>query len=460
MNTVQVPQKSIPVRGTYDVVVAGGGPAGIPAAVAAARSGARVLIVERYGFLGGLATAGLVAPILAHTAHESEQPIVEGILKEMTDRMHAIDGAPSWADTLAEWGVRFDAEAFKYVADRVVIESDVEVLFHAFVVDALVEGERITHLVIESKSGREAVRASVFIDATGDADVAYRAGAETVQGRAFDGKVESMGSFIHLGGIDAVTPEHARTARESLENEMTAGRIRFYSSGITSSLAIHPDHFALNRTRFSGDPTNVADLTAAEVEFREQAHRFVQFLREQPGFENTYLRASSPQGGPRESRQIIGHHILDGDDITGGKKYSDAIARGSWWIDIHCPLGETYPVHLCVVECPKREACPFWAAEHETGMRSREDLYPPKDDWYDIPYRCLVPNRISNLLVAGRCISATHEGMAGARVMGTCIATGEAAGVAAALAADAAVACSDVDVVLLRGKLNAAGALV
>ncbi|TVR64096.1 MAG: FAD-dependent oxidoreductase, partial [Spirochaetaceae bacterium] len=120
----------------------------------------------------------------------------------------------------------------------------------------------------------------------------------------------------------------------------------------------------------------------------------------------------------------------------------------------------TYPVHLCVVECPKREACPFWAAEHETGMRSREELYPPNGDWYDIPYRCLVPNGVSNLLVAGRCISATHEGMAGARVMGTCMAVGEAAGLAAALAVEGNASCSEVDVVMLRGKLKAAGALV
>ncbi len=460
MRSIVLPEQAVPVRGTYDVVVAGGGPGGFPAAIAAARQGARVLLVERYGFLGGLATAGLVAPILAHTAHESDQPIVEGILRELTERMFDIGGAPSWSDACSEWGIRFDAESLKYVTDRLVIDSGVEVLFHTLAADVVTDGRRITHLVIESKSGRQAVAAKAFVDATGDADVAHRSGCQTVQGREFDGRVESMGSFIHLGGIDGVTEAQSTAAQRRLEREMEAGRIRFYGSTIQSLLSMQPDHYALNRTRFAADPTNVSDLTAAEVEFREQAHRFVRFLREQPGFEKVYLRATSPHGGPRESRQIVGDYVLTGDDICAGRKHDDAIARGSWWIDIHCPLGHTYPVHLCVVECPRREACPFWVAEHESGIRPRHALSPPQGDWYDIPYRCLVPRGVENLLVSGRCISASHEGMAGVRVMGTCMAIGEAAGVAAALAADANAACRDVAVDELRRRLAEAGALV
>ncbi len=464
MERITLPEQSVPVRGTYDVVIAGGGPGGVPAAIAAARAGARVLLVERYGFLGGLATAGLVAPILAHTAHDSETPIVEGILREMTERMHAAGGAPQWRQACTEWGVRFDPESFKYVADRMVLESGVQILFHALVTDAVTgsepDGRRVTHLLVESKSGREAVAAKTFVDATGDADVAFRAGARTVQGRAFDGAVESMGSFIHLGGIEGISAEQAERARERLEKEMEAGRIRFYGSGIASDLSIQPDHYALNRTRFAADPANVADLTAAEIEFREQAQRFVRFLRGQPGFDGVYLRATSAQGGPRESRQALGSYVLSGDDIVTGRKHDDAIARGSWWIDIHCPLGHTWPVHLCVVECPRAEACPFWAAEHESGMRSRNSLAPPAGDWYDIPYRCLVPDGVENVLVTGRCISATHEGMAGARVMGTCMAIGEAAGVAAAFAAASDGRCRDLEAEEVRTRLSAGGALV
>jgi len=152
--------------------------------------------------------------------------------------------------------------------------------------------------------------------------------------------------------------------------------------------------------------------------------------------------------------------VLTGDDIHRGQKFADGVARGSWWIDIHCPLGHTYPVHLCVTECPRRERCPFWAAEHDRSMLSKEALYPPDADWYDIPYRCLTAQGIDNLLVSGRCISASHQAMAGARVMGTCMAIGQAAGTAGALAADASLPAAEVDTTALRAALQADGALV
>ena len=459
MKTILEPQREIPIVADVDVVVVGGGPGGLPAAIAAARHGARVLLIERYGFLGGLATAGLVAPILGHTASQTHTPIVEGLLKEMTERMHALGGAPAWAEACQEWGVRFDAEAFKVVGDRMVKEAGVDLLLHTHATDVIVEDGAIKALIVESKSGRQAVVGKVFIDATGDGDVAFRAGAPVQQGRDFDGRVESMGSFIHIGGIEGMTDAQKAAAREKLREAMAAGEFRFYGNGFTGSNDMHRDHFSPNMTRWPGDSTNARDLTQAEVGVRDQVWKLIAFLQEQPGFENAYIQTTS-QVGPRESRQIIGGYVLTGDDVQQGRKFDDAVARGSWWIDIHCPLGHTYPVHLCTIECPRQEKCPFWAAEHNKTMRLKADLYPPDDDWYDIPYRCLTPQKIDNLLVSGRCISATHQGMAGARVMGTCIAIGQAAGTAAALAARDGVAARSVDVAVLRQTLKDDGVLL
>lgn len=460
MRTIHEPARETPVVAEVDVCVVGGGPGGLPAAVAAARCGARTLLVERYGFLGGLATAGLVVPILGHTASRGHRPIVEGLLKEMVERMHALGGAPCWEDTLKEWGIRFDAEALKRVADVMAQEAGVDLLLHSWAADAVPSGNRIDAVLLESKSGRQAVAAKVFVDATGDADVAFRAGVPTRQGRAFDGAVESMGSFMHIGGAEDTTAEQRREASERVKEEMAEGRLPFYNPGISGSNLAHRDRFSPNVTRWAGDPTDVRDLTQAELNVRRDVWELMSVLREKaPGFEGVYLQATSPQVGPRESRQVLGAYELTGEDVHRGAKFEDAVARGSWWIDIHCPLGQTYPVHLCVKECPRGERCSFWAAEHDR-MFGRDELHPPDDDWYDIPYRCLVPRESANLLVSGRCISATHEGMAGARVMGTCVAIGQAAGTAAAMAADKGLAPREVDVQALRARLRADGALV
>jgi hypothetical protein len=372
MHAITEPGREIPVVIEADIVVCGGGPGGLPAAVAAARHGANVLLIERYGFLGGLATAGLIAPLLGHAASRSNRPIVEGLLRETVERMHALGGAPSWQEACQEWGIRFNAEAFKRVADEMVQEAGVNLLLHTLVTDAIVEDDRIT-----------------------------------------------------------------------------------------ATNTMHRDHFSPNMTRWAGDPTDVRDLTQAELDIRRDVWDLLAFLKEEvPGFENCYLRLTSPQVGVRESRQVIGDYVLTGEDVQQGRKFKDAVARGSWYIDVHCPLGETYLVHLCVIECPKQENCPFWAAEHNKSMISRDDLYPPDDDWYDIPYRCLMPKGINNLLVSGRCISATHEAMAGARVMGTCMAIGQAAGTAASLSVCHEVWPRDVDADELRRVLQADGALV
>lgn len=461
MQTLTEPTREVPVVAEADVIVAGGGPGGLPAAIAAARRGANVLLIERYGFLGGLATAGLIAPILGHTASRSDEPIVEGLLREITERMHSLDGAPTWEEACREWGINFNSETFKYVADEMVQEAGVNLLLHTLVTDAIVEGGRITGLIIESKSGREAVTGELFVDATGDADVTFRAGAPTKQGRDFDGEVQSMGSFVHIGGVPELSEEEREGAVEQVKEAMEAGRLRFYNANLAAVNTMHTDHFSPNVSRADGDPTDARDLTRAELQVRHDIWQLVTFLREEvPGFERCYVRATSPQVGPRESRQIVGDYALTGQDVQDGRKFEDGIARGSWWIDVHCPLGYTYPVHLCITECPRRENCPFWAAEHDASMRARAELYPPDDDWYDIPYRSLTPRAIDNLLVSGRCISATHQGMAGARVMGTCVAIGQAAGTAAALAIRDEAAPRDVDVDELRQTLRSDGALV
>jgi hypothetical protein len=460
MQMLTEPPRQIPIAIEADVVVCGGGPGGFPAAIAAARHGARTVLIERYGFMGGLATAGLVAPILAHKANESETPIVEGLLKEITGRMHAIGGAPSFEETLKEWGIRFDAEALKVVIDEMCMEAGVQLMLHTYISDVVMDGDRIAAVVVENKSGRQAVTGQVFIDATGDADVAHRSGAPTTQGREFDGRGEAMGSFFHIAGYAPLSDERRSELRQQIEREMVDGRFHFYNPNFLNNNAHHADHTSNNMTRFGGDSAHAGDMTQAELSIRRDIWELLRYLRATvPEFKDAYVQQTSAQVGPRESRQVVGTYALTGDDIHRGRKFADGIARGSWWIDIHCPLGNTYPVHLCTVECPKGQECVYWAAEHE-NMRSRAELYPPKGDWYDIPYRSLLSTKVPNLLTSGRCISATHEGMAGARVMGTCIAIGQAAGTAAALSVADGVTPREIDVERLRAMLQADGQLV
>jgi hypothetical protein len=460
MLTITEPERQIPIVAKADVVVCGAGPGGFAAAIAAARHGARTILIERHGHLGGLATAGLVAPILGHTAHESQTPIVAGILREITEGMHALGGAPTWEQSLTEWGIRFDAEALKIVLDEMMQEAGVEVMLHTFLSDVIRSDDRIEAVIVEHKSGREAILGKVFIDATGDADVAYRAGAPVTHGRDFDGRGEAMGSFFHLAGFEPLTDEEAQALQQRIEHEMEDGRFRFYNARFLAHNGYHTDHAAANMTRFGGDADLADDLTRAEISTRRDVWELVRYLRANvPGFENCYVQQTSHQVGPRETRQIVGPYALTGDDVHKGHKFADAIARGSWWIDIHCPLGRTYPVHLCTAECPEGPDCPYWASQH-AHMRSRSELYPPPGDWYDIPYRSLLSVSVPNLLSAGRCISATHEGIAGARVMGTCIAIGQAAGTAAALAVRQGVNPVEVEVGALRRMLTEDGQLV
>jgi ribulose 1,5-bisphosphate synthetase/thiazole synthase len=281
--TITEPAREILVVAEADVVVCGGGPGGFPAAIAAARHGARTVLIERYGFLGGLATAGLVSPILAHTASESDTPIVEGLLREVTERMHALGCASTWEETCQRRGIAFDAEALKLVLDEMCQEAGVAVLFHTHISDVLVRhdasGFSIDALVVENKSGRQAVTGKVFIDATGDADIAQRAGARTTHGRTFDGRPESMGSFFQLSGIEPLTADRQKELHELIRREMEDGRFRFYNPGFLGRNTHHKDHTSANMTRFPGDSDVAADITRAEVGVRKEVWDLVRYLR-------------------------------------------------------------------------------------------------------------------------------------------------------------------------------------
>ncbi len=459
MNVIVQAQREIPVIAEVDVCVIGGGPGGLPAAIASARQGASTLLVEMQGFLGGMATAGFIGPILGHTAINSDIPVLGGVPKELCGRMAEIGQAWDWERSLKFWGVPFNAEGFKIVADRMVQEAGVHVLFHAFFVDSVVEAGRMTHAVIESKSGRQAVAAKVFVDATGDADVAFRAGAECTHGRPADGKPMAMGSMFRIGGVATLTDDVKQALVEKMREGIRAGELNLYGAGLGHlGSTIREDELTANITRFGGDPANVADLTQGEFFIRGLTWQVLDLWRSVPGAEGLYLIATPVHVGLRESRQLVGVHRITGADVVEARKYEDSVARCGYWIDIHCPRGLVGggDVHLCSKKCAQTDC--YMLTEHADELP--DELYPPNGEWFGIPYRTLVPKALDGLLVSGRCISADYQAMAAMRVMGPCMAVGEAAGTAAALAAKGDLPPRRVDVATLRDTLTRAGALV
>lgn len=449
----------LPSLARADVVVAGGGPAGLAAAVAAARAGAETILLERYGFLGGMATAGLIGPILGHTAGKGK-PSVAGLCREMTERMAALGGAVPWEQALQEWGVRFDPETFKYVADRMVEEAGVRPLLHSLVCGVVAAEGALDAVVLETKQGRLAVRGRVFVDATGDADVAFRAGLETTKGRGLDGRTMAMGSMFRIGGLSPDRHQHTEEIHKRIAAARDSGELLVYSGPGGMGATMVEGELTPNVTRLAGDATDVEQLTAAEVKIRKSTWDIVRFYRENlPGFEDCRLVCTPAHVGVRETRQAVGDYVMTGRDITEGRKHEDGIARSSYWIDVHCCLGYTRPpVDFCKQACGTLQKCRIL---EEAREQLPESLYPPEGDWADVPYRSLTVKGVSNLLSAGRCISADHHAMGAVRVMAICMAMGQAAGTAAAMAAGSHRGdVRGVDVAQLRRELTAAGALV
>jgi hypothetical protein len=430
---IELPPRHALVAADTDVLVVGGGPAGLGAAVGAAQAGARVVLAERYGFLGGNATAALVMPLMSFhtqtptperrgvttllpTDHGPGEPVIAGVLRSLLEKLVKVGGAipPSLA---TGYVVPFDPEWFKLMALELLDEAGVQFLFHAFASDVLGE-RRVEGAVLETKSGPVAIRAKVTVDCTGDADLAVRAGAPYDVGRA-DGLVQPMTLMFRMtqfqqAAFEAYVKDNPKQWRGvhglwDLVREATrSGELQLPREDILFFATPHQGEVSVNSTRVTRVMgTDVWDLSYAEWKSRRQMQQIASFLRRYvPGFEESYVVQSGVNVGIRETRRIIGDYQLNADDVLSARKFDDAIARGAYPVDIHNPTG--------------------------TGTVLKR---LPPGEAYDIPLRCLLPQKTDGLIVGGRCISGTHEAHSSYRVMPIVMATGQAAGVCAALAA-------------------------
>lgn len=396
----------------YDVVVAGGGPAGVAAAIAAARRGASTVLIESYGFLGGMGTAGLVAPFMNYYA--GEQRLVNGIFKEMTDQLTDMEAFGGSGDPLS-----FDAEALKLVLDQMCMKAGVDVLFHTFVSGITRDGARLTQIACVNKSGNQLINGKIFIDATGDGDVAAYAGCQLTVGRETDGCCQPATLMFKMGGVHKTVCGGVEYEVPK-EHGLPQGRVLYFGLPRKGEVAV-------NMTRMTGiNPIDIKDISKAEMEGRHQAWEIAAYLKKHvEGFEHAYLMTTAVQVGIRESRHIIGDYLLDDQHVLDYKKSEDDIAWCSYKIDIHNPLGDGTEI---------------------------QDL--EENQYYGIPYRCLTPVGADNLLIAGRAISASHKAHSSLRIMPTCYGIGEAAGVAAYLALSSGNVRS-VDIRQLQAEINA-----
>lgn len=434
-----------PVRASVDVAVVGSGPAGIAAAISAARNGARTVLIERFGFVGGNLTAGLVGPCMTSYSLDGQTQLIKGVFDELILRMekegNAIHPSKVPANSpycgFIEYGhdkvAPFEPEAVKTTALEMLLEAGVEVLLHTHVIAPRVEGHTVTGLFISSKSGVESVEATVVVDCSADADVVAGAGGATVFGRDEDGLVQPMTLFFRMTGVDdEVVEKYVTEAREfrpfsSIVAEgRKSGEFTVPKHAIGLYKTLRPGVWRMNNTRIQGvSGIDVADLTRAEIEGRAQVEELVGFLRKRvPGFANATLLDTASTVGVRETRRMVGEYTLTLEDLETGRHFDDVIALCGYPVDIHSPTG--------------------------IDGRLEDD---PTANIYEIPYRTLVPETLDGVVVAGRAVSATHEALAAIRVMPPAFATGQAAGTAAAIAVADGVEPRAVNVDKLQSRL-------
>lgn len=434
---VEEQPRRTPVVGEADVVVIGGGPGGVPAAIAAARRGASVMVIEHYGFLGGLASAGMIGPLFGYNTAQANELMLGGIPLEIIHELQSLGGAPQ--EKNISWiGVPFEPEMMKHALERLAVRTGkIQFLLHTHAVGVIRKDSMIDSVIVENKSGRGAVKGRVFIDATGDGDVAALAGCEFTKGRAIDGATQSMGTKFRIGGVQSMSEEQRKQSTEIFRKAIDEKAVPVYHP-FAGEVSEYGTSLRMNEatptvTRARGDGTNAEDLTRNEIQLRADTLEIVEFCRKNiPGFENAYLMATPPQIGVRETRQITGQYVLTGNECLDKVRFDDGIVRGSWFMDIHCPMGfKGSRSWCCDKNCKMPTSCKVRNEHFETLY---DNLYLENGTYYEIPYRSLTPKGMDNLLISGRCISADHGAMASLRVIGTCFAIGQAAGTAASMA--------------------------
>ena len=448
--------EGLPLAASCGVLVCGGGTAGVVAAIAAGRAGADVLVVEGLGQLGGTQSAGWVTPMMPNKI--LTKSLTHGINNDILQRAAQYDPPPTGQSGDLLW---FNPVTLALVLDDLLAEAGGQVLFHTIISDAIVENGTLTGVVIENKSGRQKIHARVTIDCTGDADVAYRAGVPCVSGDPDDGHNQPMSLRFALAGVDQeraanfladelgmncyarpplfeigtgeakdtpLGPLICRAISEGVLAEDDLGYLQFFS------MLGRPGELAFNCPRISGlSSTDAWDLSQAQTIGRQKIRRIANFFKSYvEGFENSYIGTIAPMVGIRESRRIVGDYTLTEEDYLTEARFPDSVARNSYPIDIH-------------------------SARVRGGLVMK---HLPPGHYHEIPYRCLLPVGIENLLVAGRCLSATFAAQAAVRIQQNCRALGEAAGLAAALCLEENITPRQLDTEELRRRLNAQGAQI
>ncbi len=416
----------------YDVIVAGGGFSGVGAAIAAARNGMQVLIIEKSNALGGAATVNMVNPFMPYYTYQNGErtDLSRGIFLEIKEKIN--ESEAFLHNSCANDSDVFNEEILKLILNRMVINEGVDILFHSFIVGVNTDSDKIKSVTVANKTGLSDFEADFFIDCTGDADIAVKSGNSYRLGRDNDHLCQPMTlnfrlSNVHTEYLSSERPEMQRLYKQyQAEGKIKNPRENILYMWNTDEHVIH-----FNSTRIVGlDPTDPFDLTKAEIEAREQAYELYVFLKSNfRTFADSVLSSTGSEIGVRESRMINGLYTMTADDVINCTEFDDAIAFGNYEIDLHSPDGSgTY-------HCGIKGIC------------------------YGIPYRCLVPDRTTNLLVAGRSISVTHEAQAAIRIMPIVCCLGEAAGYAAALAVKNNTSAADVDAEKIKAILKAHDAI-
>jgi hypothetical protein len=446
----------------YDVIVCGGGTAGMIAAISSARLGARTLLIERDGYLGGTAT--FVIPFLGFFAGDGTKA-VGGLPQELVDRMVALGGSVghvrggTWRTKSGEYDYDFsltpyDPECLKSAAQEMALEAGVKLMLQSVLIGTHVDRKKISSIELMTVEGRQQAEAEVFVDATGDAMLTWLAGFPTeLRGR---GSMQNVTNMIRIGNVDfdkmadnlmsgefikGLEDWHIRIVRgELLDGEkglvFIAGHAQLWEEKPPLTFTVvrwRGEEICLNITRTTDvDPTNAEDINRAEINERRNIESVVRALRERiPGFEKAYLVSSSTRVGIREGRRIRGVYTLTEQEIIERSEFPDGIARGAYPIDIHDPRGG-----------------------------KTQFTFIKGGGSYAIPYRCLIPEGSENLLVAGRCVSTTGKALGSVRLMACCMALGQAAGTAAALASQRGIGLAKLDTDQMRKKLLENGAIL